>query len=245
VVSRRKFCTLKNRLVAGLTLPDKSGRVITIGGWSFESTYGIRLYTPDGSPGFPGVNDWEENYQEVHLQDGRWYPGVMLMANGSILVVGGERGSNDIAVPTLEILPRPAGGATTLYMDWLARTDPNNLYPYLYVLPGGGIFVQYYNEARILDEVTFETVKVLPNVPGGVNNPAAGRTYPLEGAAAIFPQHAPYTDPLTFIVCGGSAPFGGDALDNCASIQPEVENPTWVLERMVSLSSSMASPFMC
>jgi hypothetical protein len=189
---------------AGLTLPDKSGRVITIGGWSYESTYGIRLYTPDGSPGVRGKNDWEENYSEIHMQDGRWYPGVMLMANGSILVVGGERGSNDVAVPTLEILPTPAGGRTALYMDWLARTDPNNLYPYLYVLPGGGIFVQYYNEARILDENTFATIKTLPNVPASVASPDGGRTYPLEGAAGIFPQYAPYTDPITFIVCGGS-----------------------------------------
>ncbi|KAJ9092947.1 hypothetical protein QFC19_008545 [Naganishia cerealis] len=219
---------------AGLTLPDKSGRVVTIGGWSYESTYGIRIYTPDGSPGVPGKNDWEENYNEVHLQDGRWYPGVMLMANGSILVVGGERGSNDVAVPTLEVLPTPSGGRTALYMDWLARTDPNNLYPYLYVLPGGGIFVQYYNEARILDEGTFNTIKTLPNVPGSARSPTAGRTYPLEGAAAIFPQYAPYTDPITFIVCGGSEGVGGNALDNCASIQPESQNPTWVIERMPS-----------
>lgn len=219
---------------AGLTLPDKSGRVITIGGWSYESTYGIRLYTPDGSPGVRGKNDWEENYSEVHMQDGRWYPGVMLMANGSILVVGGERGSNDVAVPTLEILPTPAGGRTALYMDWLARTDPNNLYPYLYVLPGGGIFVQYYNEARILDENTFATIKTLPNVPASVASPDGGRTYPLEGAAGIFPQYAPYTDPITFIVCGGSPGVAAGALDNCASIQPEAANAQWTIERMVS-----------
>lgn len=70
----------------------------------------------------------------------------MVMANGSILVVGGEDGSNGPPVPTLEILPTPAGGPTWLHMDWLERTDPNNLYPFLAPLPGGGIFVQYYNE---------------------------------------------------------------------------------------------------
>lgn len=31
-------------------------------------------------------------------------------------------------------------------------------------------FLAYYNEARILDPVTFETVKVLPNMPGAVND---------------------------------------------------------------------------
>jgi hypothetical protein len=76
------------------------------------------------------------------------------MANGSILVVGGENGSNGPPVPTLEILP-PVG--PVLFMDWLQRTDPYNLYPFLTVLPSGKIFVGYYNEARILDASTFAT----------------------------------------------------------------------------------------
>jgi hypothetical protein len=70
----------------------------------------------------------------------------MVMANGSVLVVGGEEGANGAPIPTLEVLPTPVGGPTWLHMDWLERTDPNNLYPFLAVLPGGGIFVQYYNE---------------------------------------------------------------------------------------------------
>ena len=41
-------------------------------------------------------------------------------------------------------------------------------------------------------------------MPGSVVSAAAGRTYPLEGTAVLFPQHAPYTDPLTVLVCGGS-----------------------------------------
>ena len=82
----------------------------------------------------------------------------MMMANGSVLVVGGENGSNGPPVPSLEILPTPPGGDTVLFMDWLNRTDPNNLYPFLVVLPGGGVFVGYYNEARILDERLSESI---------------------------------------------------------------------------------------
>ncbi|KAJ2982466.1 hypothetical protein NUW58_g6433 [Xylaria curta] len=122
---------------AGVILPDKAGRQLTVGGWSLDSTYGVRLYTPDGSDGVKGVNDWEENVNTLKLQRGRWYPSAMVMTNGSILVVGGEIGSNDRAEPTLELLPN---SGPYLYMDWLARTDPNNLYPFLAVLPGGGIF---------------------------------------------------------------------------------------------------------
>lgn len=217
---------------ASLTLPDKVGRQINIGGWAEESVYGVRLYWPDGSPGVPGVNDWEENSNEVKLQTARWYPSAMIMTNGSILVVGGEVGSNSAASPTLELLPPTGGGL--VYLDFLARTDPLNLYPFLAVLPSGGIFIAYYNEARILDPVTFATIKTLPNIPGNVNNFLAGRTYPLEGTAVLFPQYAPYTAPLTVFICGGSTTGAGQAIDNCVSTQPDVAQPTWTLERMPS-----------
>ena len=97
--------------------------------------------------------------------------------------------------------------------------------------------IGYYNEARLLDPVTFATVKVLPNIPGSVDNPLAGRTYPYDGTSILLPQHTPYTDESTVMICGGSD-SGGNALDNCVSIQPEVTNPTWVIERMVRISFS-------
>ena len=167
---------------AGLTLPDKVGRQINIGGWSGDSTFGIRLYWPDGSPGATSVNDWQENFQELALQKGRWYPSAMIMPNGSILVVGGEDGSNGAAVPSIELLPRVGAPVT---MDWLQTTDPYNLYPFLAVMPSGGILVAYYNQARILDPVSFNTIKTLPQIPGAVNNAAGGRTYPLVSEAII------------------------------------------------------------
>lgn len=53
---------------AAIVLPDRGARQLNIGGWSLESTYGVRLYTPDGSAGVNGTNDWEENYEELALQ---------------------------------------------------------------------------------------------------------------------------------------------------------------------------------
>ena len=81
--------------------------------------------------------------------------------------------------------------------------------------------------------MTFDTITVLPNMPGAVNNFLAGRTYPMEGSAVFFPQYAPYTDPIEILVCGGSTLGAAIALDNCISIAPEAKNPTWTLERMV------------
>ncbi|KAI0315679.1 copper radical oxidase [Amylostereum chailletii] len=217
---------------AALVLPDKGARILNIGGWSVNSLYGVRLYTPDGSLGVNGTNDWEEDYDTLKLQAGRWYPSALLLSNGSVLVVGGEIGSNGPPEPTLEILPTIPGGSTLKFLDYLNRTDPNNLYPFLFMLPSGRVFIGYYNEARILDPNTLDTVQVLPNMPGSVISFEAGRTYPMEGAAVLLPQHAPYTDPVTLLICGGSN--FGTALDNCVSTQPEVTNSSWVVERMPS-----------
>ncbi|KAJ6574202.1 copper radical oxidase [Mycena capillaripes] len=227
-VKSNVFCS------GSVILPDKGGRILNVGGWSLDSTQGVRMYAPDGSAGVNGTNDWQENFQELALQRQRWYPTAAVLSNGSVLVIGGETGANAPAEANLEILPKPPGGSTVIELDWLARTNPNNLYPFVFVLPSGRIFVLYYNEARILDQHSFATVTELPNVPASVNNFLGGRTYPLEGAAVMFPQHAPYTDPVTIMTCGGSTDGAGIALDNCVSIQPEGPNPVWTLERMPS-----------
>jgi hypothetical protein len=67
------------------------------------------------------------------------------MSNGSILVVGGSVTESGVGQTNLEILPRIPGGDTTVYLDFLAQTDPWNLYPFLFVLPSGNIFVGEYS----------------------------------------------------------------------------------------------------
>jgi len=51
-----------------VVLPDKAARILNVGGWSLTSTFGIRLYAPDGSAGVNGTNDWEENPDTLQLQ---------------------------------------------------------------------------------------------------------------------------------------------------------------------------------
>jgi hypothetical protein len=51
-----------------IILPDKAGRQLNVGGWSLKSTFGVRLYSPDGAPGVPSYHDWEENADALHLQ---------------------------------------------------------------------------------------------------------------------------------------------------------------------------------
>lgn len=216
---------------ASLTLPDRAGRVINVGGWSGDSLTGVRLYWPDSGPGINGTNDWKENFKVIRLQTTRWYPSSMILPNGSILVVGGENGSNGPPVPNLEVLPRVG---PLIHAQYLLDTDPNNLYPFLAVLPSGGILIQYYNEARILDERTFDTIKILPKAPTTVTDDTGGRTYPLEGTMVLLPQRAPYTEPLEILICGGAGKGPTWGADNCITTKPDAPNPEWTLERMPS-----------
>ncbi|KAJ8111688.1 hypothetical protein OPT61_g5771 [Boeremia exigua] len=216
---------------ASLTLPDRAGRVINVGGWSTDSLFGVRLYWPDGQLGTNGTHDWQENFQELSLQTTRWYPTSLIMPNGSVLVVGGENGSNGPPVPNMEILPTVG---PLKHAQYLLDTDPYNLYPFLAVLPSGGILIQYYNEARILDERSLDTIKILPKAPATVNDDNGGRTYPLEGTMVLLPQVAPYSEPLEILVCGGAGIAPAWGIDNCVTTQPDLPNPEWTIERMPS-----------
>jgi hypothetical protein len=70
-------------------------------------------------------------------------------------------------------------------------------------------------------------------MPGAVNDDTGGRSYQLEGSMVLLPQHAPYTENLGVLICGGSTSNGGYPIDNCISTRPEDENATWTIERMV------------
>ena len=51
-------------------LPDRFARIFNVGGYSGESSFGLRLYAPDGSAGVNGTNDWEEDPGNFTLQVG-------------------------------------------------------------------------------------------------------------------------------------------------------------------------------
>ena len=87
---------------------------------------------------------------EFTIQSQRWYPTSLVLSNGSVLVMGGSKGANGTINPTLEILPQISGGDTQVYLDYIQRTAPNNLYPFLHVLPSGRIFVGVFKEPTSL-----------------------------------------------------------------------------------------------
>lgn len=224
---------------ASFTLPDKAGRMINIGGWSAESIYGIRFFTPDSPQGVNnGTNVWEEDYGQLRLFDPRWYPTAIVLSNGSLLAMGGESGSDAPIVPSAEVLPHPPGVTESTYIDYLARAEAigrTNSYPHMAIMPSGNIFFTQFNESRLISQVDFQTVRKLPDMPGSPVNDLTGRNYPLQGTMMIMPQKAPYGAPLKVVICGGTTHEpGNDALDNCVSMHPDNAGEQWAIERMVS-----------
>jgi hypothetical protein len=177
------------------------------------------------------------------------------MANGSILVVAGSDSDNGNIQPNLEILPRIPGGDTTVFLEFLTESNQWNGYPFVHVLGSGNIFIgedylpvsssyyllanewmhiAYYNDARILDKTAFNTVSIMPKIPGtAAGTFDAARTYPWAGSAIMLPIKAPYVAPVTILICGGST-FTQVGLDTCVSITPEAAVPQWTVETMVS-----------
>jgi hypothetical protein len=64
-----------------------------------------------------------------------------VLSNGSILVVGGSSSESGPVQPNLEILPRIPGGDTTVSLQFLTDTAPFNVYPFVFVLSSGNVFV--------------------------------------------------------------------------------------------------------
>ncbi|KAJ3118700.1 hypothetical protein HDU96_010030 [Phlyctochytrium bullatum] len=219
--------------------PDQWGRVTIMGGADNAPGHqSIRVYRPTGRPGVSGTTDWEEAWREVRLQRSRWYPTMVQLKNGSYAVFGGAPDALNIRTDsTVEVVPR---AGWPIEIPLLRETTLKSLYPHVYLLPSGNIFLVADNRAQILDGETFDAIRELPKIPGSVigrnGDPLGegGRTYPNSGAGVILPIYPPYNDPIELLFCGGGAGIGKPAIENCVRIKPEVEGEDWQIERMPS-----------
>ncbi|KAL1918065.1 uncharacterized protein VTP21DRAFT_3331 [Calcarisporiella thermophila] len=189
----------------------------------------IRVYHPcnDGSCQFT------ENPGGVHMSSNRWYPAMLTLPDGRVMVAGGStKGQGAVAAqynnPTYEFFPRKEGEAPNYEMPILRTTIPNNLYPQIYVLPDGNLFVLSNKDAVIYDYLQHRTVRELPQVPG------VPRTYPLTGGSTMLPLDPAKDYKVEILVCGGAPEMDRNvpADDTCALIAPLEENPEWRVEQM-------------
>ncbi|KAI8064493.1 glyoxal oxidase N-terminus-domain-containing protein [Gongronella butleri] len=212
-----------------------NGSLISTGGgerrgrtWKAEPGWqSIRHYTPCND----NSCEWSE-FKTGKMTQNRWYPTVEQLPDGSLFIIGGStKGAavnrDEINVPSYEFWPpRPEG---EIHMQFLNDTMPYNLYPFVFVLPDGNLFIFANKQSMIFDYKNNKVVKKLPDIPG------VTRSYPLTGGAVMLPLDPENDYNVEILICGGSEKMRSDSAadDTCGRINLGAAEPKWEMDTFV------------
>ncbi|KAF4598452.1 hypothetical protein EYR38_006854 [Pleurotus pulmonarius] len=159
----------------------------------------LRIFEPCASPTGEGCTLFE-NPDTHHLLERRWYPSSIRIFDGSLLIVGGTHVNaafyNIDPANTFEFFP--AKESTPRPSAFLERSLPSNLFPRIFALPDGRVFMVANNQSIIYD-IEANTETILPDIPNNVRV-----TNPIDGSAILLPLSPPDYIPEV-LVCGGTA----------------------------------------
>ncbi|KAG0327034.1 hypothetical protein BGZ99_008484 [Dissophora globulifera] len=230
-VQTNTFCS------GGGFLPN--GTLISAGGAEARGTHAFQT-----AKGFQSLRMWQpcednscqwiENPEDPAWQmtANRWYVSVTTMPTGDLFILGGSNESlaiNREATnnPTWEIYPRPAD-FQPVFLQFMVDAMPNNLYPNVYSLPDGNLYIFANQKSMIYNVQTQQEVKRLPDLPGGP------RSYPLTGSHVLLPLDPAKNYDHEILVCGGSATMStrSNALQSCGRINLHADDPQWEMDQM-------------
>ncbi|KAI3775533.1 hypothetical protein L1987_50112 [Smallanthus sonchifolius] len=223
---------------SGHMLPN--GDLISTGGNKLGDR-SIRLFSLTGTE--PKFTE-----REGALGAPRWYASNCVLEDGSAVIVGGRDSySYDLMPPQFDFKP------TVINLPFLQQTtEPaagqglhveNNLYPFVYLIPDGNVFIFANNRAIRFNPRTGKTVKEYPVLEGG------SRNYPPSGQAALLPLRLSPDNskpiPVEVVVCGGNKKDAfmnvdarytqnrvfSPALADCNRIKVLADNPVWEKEQ--------------
>ncbi|KAF7316243.1 hypothetical protein MIND_00142900 [Mycena indigotica] len=164
-----------------------------------DGRMGLRMFGPCTDVNGVGCTIFED-LDNIHLVETRWYPSSLRIFDGSLMVVGGVHAGvpfyNVHPVNSFEFFPSKDNGVPR-QSPFLQRTAPVNLFPRVFALPDGKIFMLANNQSIIYDiETNKETI--LPDLPNGqrVSNP-------FDGTLTMLPLSPPLYVPEV-LACGGS-----------------------------------------
>ncbi|GKB24197.1 aldehyde oxidase GLOX1-like protein [Tanacetum coccineum] len=150
------------------------------------------------------------------LADKRWYSSNQVLEDGSSVIVGGRNSfSYEIVPPNkLEFVPKkfnlrflqettvPKKPGPGMYIE-------NNLYPFLFLLPDGNVFLFANDRGIIFHPHTGAIVRQFPKLPGGARN------YPPSGMAALLPLTVvPENIHAEVVICGGNTQEAYPSVDS-------------------------------
>ncbi|KAI0737815.1 glyoxal oxidase precursor [Daedaleopsis nitida] len=157
----------------------------------------IRLFEPCESPTGEGCTVFED--PNLKLLAERWYSSSIRISDGSLLIVGGSHVTshfyNTDPESSFEFFPRKEEAVRP--SPFLKRALPVNLFPRIFALPDGKIFMVANNQSIIYD-IDAQTETILPDIPNGVRV-----TAPTDGSAILLPLSPPDYTPEV-LICGGS-----------------------------------------
>jgi hypothetical protein len=192
------------------------GTMVQTGGWR-DGNFKIRTLAPCPSG---GNCDWVET--NVPLAKGRWYASNHVLPGGNRqIVVGG------IGEANYEFVPKRAGGEGAFGLGMLNGAD--NLYPYVYLLPTGELFIFSNRNAVALNYNSGAVTRNYPAIPG---NP---RNYPSAGSAAMLPlTWQTGFGRAEIMVCGGATAHnpGAAASASCGRLVATGGGGGWAMENM-------------
>lgn len=182
---------------------------------------------------------WIENPTDPAWQmtGNRWYVSITTLPNGNLFVLGGSNESlaiNRFATnnPTWELYPKPAGikleNYEPVFLQFMVDALPNNLYPNVYPLPDGNLYIFANQKSMIYNVESQKEVKRLPDLPGGP------RSYPLTGSHVLLPLDPAKRYEHEILVCGGSEAMSirSKALQSCGRINLHAADPQWEMDEM-------------
>ncbi|XP_024968786.1 aldehyde oxidase GLOX1-like [Cynara cardunculus var. scolymus] len=218
-----------------------NGNLVATGG-TFTGNKAVRMFPNNDDPN----SDFDTRLNV--LADGRWYSANQILPDGSAVVMGGRDSySYEIVPPSLEFTPRrfdmPFLQQTTTPALGPGRPVENNLYPFVFLLPDGNVFLYANNRAITFEPNTGNVVAEHPECPGG-----GARNYPPSGMAALLPlKLTPDNQAMNVevVVCGGNLPDAYQvvdarhvtekefmpALQDCYRIHPLMPDAAWEKEQ--------------
>ncbi|PHT75201.1 hypothetical protein T459_18723 [Capsicum annuum] len=209
---------------SGAVLSD--GTLVQTGGFN-DGDRVVRTLAP-----CTGENcDWVEHNRTLIQR--RWYSTNHILPDARIIVVGGRRQHN------YEFYPKISGLSAfrlKFLSDMRDGDHENNLYPFVFLLPDGNLFIFANTPAIILDYKRNKVVRKLPSIPGG-----EPRNYPSTGSAVLLPLDENRPMESEIMVCGGAPrrAFGltahgvyMNALSSCGRIIISSHRGRWKMETM-------------
>ncbi|KAM5542478.1 hypothetical protein V8D89_003937 [Ganoderma adspersum] len=146
----------------------------------------IRIFEPCASATGVGCTLFEDP-TTLHLLADRWYPSSIRIFDGSLLIVGGTRvNANFYNIdPENSFEFFPPKEPTVRPSAFLERSLPANLFPRIFALPDGKVFMVANNQSIIYD-IEANTETILPDIPNNVRV-----TNPIDGSAILLPLSPP------------------------------------------------------